>query len=60
MIKENIDRVGIELYSRWKDYKIVDTPYGTIAEDRIYITSLEFCPKITDGTHDSPKQQKEC
>ncbi|MGB4774365.1 MAG: restriction endonuclease subunit S [Daejeonella sp.] len=24
MIKENIDRVGIELYSRWKEYKLGD------------------------------------
>ncbi|MFN0204025.1 MAG: restriction endonuclease subunit S [Bacteroidia bacterium] len=58
MITENIDCVGIELYSRWKEYKAIDTPFGTIAEDWSYIPSLQFCTKITDGTHDSPKQQK--
>jgi len=58
-LKDHIDRVGIELFSRWKEYKLVDTPFGTIAEDWTYVSSLEFCSKITDGTHDSPKQQKE-
>lgn len=58
MINEHMDGVGIELYCRWKEYKTIDTPFGTIAEDWSYIPSLQFCTKITDGTHDSPKQQK--
>jgi type I restriction enzyme S subunit len=36
-----------------------DTEFGIVATDWNYIPSLEFCTKITDGTHDSPKQQKE-
>jgi type I restriction enzyme S subunit len=35
-----------------------DTDFGSIASDWNYIPSLKFCSKITDGTHDSPKQQK--
>jgi len=58
-LKDHIDRMGIEFYSSGKECKLVDTPFGTIAEDWTYVSSLEFCSKITDGTHDSPKQQKE-
>lgn len=36
-----------------------ETDFGSIASDWNFIPSLEFCSKITDGTHDSPKQQKE-
>ena len=36
-----------------------ETDFGFIASDWNFIPSLEFCSKITDGTHDSPKQQTE-
>jgi len=45
--------------SEWKEYKLKETDFGNIASDWSFIPSLEFCLKITDGTHDSPKQQKD-
>ena len=35
-----------------------ETEFGQIAEDWKFIPSIEFCLKVTDGTHDSPKEQK--
>lgn len=39
--------------------ELKETDFGFIASDWNFIPSLEFCSKITDGTHDSPKQQTE-
>ena len=39
--------------SEWKE-----TKYGRIAKDWSFIPATEFCLKVTDGTHDSPKEQK--
>lgn len=37
---------------------LIETEYGSVAHDWKFIPSTEFCLKITDGTHDSPKEQK--
>jgi type I restriction enzyme S subunit len=37
----------------WKE-----TEFGLIASDWKFIPSTEFCLRVTDGTHDSPKEQK--
>ncbi len=39
--------------SEWKE-----TEFGIIASDWKFIPSIEYCLRITDGTHDSPKEQK--
>ncbi len=39
--------------SEWKE-----TEFGNIASDWRFIPSTEYCFRITDGTHDSPKEQK--
>ncbi len=39
--------------------ELKETDFGSIASEWDFIPSLEFCSKITDGTHDSPKQQTE-
>ncbi|GAB1447649.1 hypothetical protein MASR2M44_06460 [Bacteroidota bacterium] len=36
-----------------------ETEYGRVASSWRFIPSTEFCYRITDGTHDSPKEQKE-
>ena len=38
--------------SEWKE-----TEYGIIAADWSFIPSTQFCLRVTDGTHDSPKEQ---
>ncbi len=38
---------------------MLETEFGLIASDWKLIPSNEFCNWITDGTHDSPKEQKE-
>ena len=38
--------------SEWKE-----TEYGTIPSNWSFINATIFCEKVTDGTHDSPKQQ---
>lgn len=40
--------------SEWKE-----TKYGRIANDWNFIPATEFCSRVTDGTHDSPKEQRE-
>jgi len=37
----------------WKE-----TEFGLVASDWKFIPSAEFCLRVTDGTHDSPKEQK--
>ena len=37
----------------WKE-----TEFGLVASDWKFIPSTEFCLRVTDGTHDSPKEQK--
>jgi hypothetical protein len=41
----------------WKKYKMKKTEFGSIASDWDFIPSTMFCPKITDGTHDSPSHK---
>jgi type I restriction enzyme S subunit len=38
--------------SEWKE-----TEFGTIPSNWSFINATDFCEKVTDGTHDSPKQQ---
>lgn len=40
--------------SEWKE-----TEFGEIPKDWDYVKASEFCSKVTDGTHDSPKRQDE-
>jgi len=40
--------------SEWKE-----TEFGRIPKDWKFVKASEFCSKITDGTHDSPKRQNE-
>ena len=35
-----------------------ETEFGNIASDWKFVRSTEYCSRITDGTHDSPKEQK--
>jgi len=51
-VVEHIDRVGIVFFNHWKVIK-----FGTIPFNWKFIPATEFCLKVTDGTHDSPKQQ---
>lgn len=39
--------------------KFKETEIGKIPEDWEVRSAEEFCSRVTDGTHDSPKQQKE-
>lgn len=37
--------------------ELKETEFGPIAPDWIFLPSTEFCLKVTDGTHDSPKEK---
>src|SRR3546814_2695872 len=40
--------------SEWKE-----TEFGIIPKDWEFVKACEYCSKVTDGTHDSPKRQSE-
>jgi type I restriction enzyme S subunit len=40
--------------SEWKE-----TEYGKVPANWNFISASEYCEKVTDGTHDSPKRQEE-
>jgi type I restriction enzyme, S subunit len=49
----NLSQLVVSSDSEWKE-----TIFGTVASDWEFISSTEFCLRVTDGTHDSPKEQK--